>query len=73
MSSTARQIQRAQKRAAEKWFRKLPSHVNPVLDRAMDAIVLKAVRHDPEKRYSSCRELAADLGNYLNRRMKRGS
>jgi len=57
----------------EKWFRKLPSHVNPVLDRAMDAIVLKAVRHDPEKRYSSCRELAADLGNYLNRRMKRGS
>src|SRR5262249_54497644 len=45
-----------------------PSRVSPALARDLDCVVAKALRPDPEERYGSVEELAADLRAVLGRR-----
>ena len=45
-----------------------PSAVAPKLSRDLDAIVLKAMRKEPEHRYPSVDALSADVGRYLEGR-----
>ena len=45
-----------------------PSAVVKELDSDLDAIVLKALRKEPERRYTSAAELADDLDQYLQNR-----
>ncbi len=42
-----------------------PRSLRPDLDRELEAIVLKALAHDPEQRYRSAGALAEDLTRYL--------
>lgn len=42
-----------------------PPAKSPRIPRDVDAIVLKALRREPEQRYASVRELATDLDNFL--------
>jgi eukaryotic-like serine/threonine-protein kinase len=51
-------------------FQKKPSEMNPQIDAEMDEIVSKALSHDPENRYSSCREFIEALKNYQERHGK---
>jgi serine/threonine protein kinase len=48
-------------------FIKRPSEVNPLLDEAMDRIILKATAYRPEERYASCRAFIEDLETYQKR------
>ena len=43
-----------------------PRQLNPILDRDLDAVVLKALRKEPVQRYTTAGELAADLARWLN-------
>ncbi|MCX5671838.1 MAG: tetratricopeptide repeat protein [Planctomycetota bacterium] len=52
------------KRIAEEEARR-PRAVAKDLDKELEALLLKALAHDPEGRYSSAGALAEDLGNYL--------
>ena len=47
-------------------FRKKPSELNPKLNVDMDRIVQKALAHNPDQRYGSCREFIKDLEQYRN-------
>jgi serine/threonine protein kinase/WD40 repeat protein len=42
-----------------------PRQLNPVIDRDLEAIVLKSLRKAPEERYSTSMALAADLNRWL--------
>ena len=42
----------------------LPSDVNPGLPKGFDRIVARALAKDPDKRYQSAKDMAADLRNY---------
>ena len=42
-----------------------PRHINPAIDRALDAICSKAMSLKPEDRYASCLALADDLEHWL--------
>src|SRR5207302_6236613 len=42
-----------------------PSAVNPRVDRDLATITLKCLRKEPEQRYASAEELAADLDRYV--------
>ncbi|HUV39072.1 MAG TPA: serine/threonine-protein kinase, partial [Planctomycetota bacterium] len=44
---------------------KRPRDVTKVVDREIEALLLKALAHDPEQRYATAGELAQDLVNYL--------
>ncbi len=44
----------------------LPSSLNPVLNPEVDAILMKALQKEPEKRYSSAVELIQDLAQALD-------
>ncbi len=46
----------------------LPSAVKPGLSRDLDAIVLMAIRKEPERRYVSVERLAEDVANHLDGR-----
>ena len=43
-----------------------PRSLNPRLDRRIEAVCLKCLNKDPVRRYSTARELAEDLGRYLD-------
>ncbi len=43
-----------------------PREVCRDIDRELEAILLKALAKDPERRYASAGDLARDIGNYLN-------
>lgn len=45
-------------------FNKNPTEINPQLNPDMDLIVQKAMAHDPEQRYLTCREFIEDLALY---------
>jgi non-specific serine/threonine protein kinase/serine/threonine-protein kinase len=42
-----------------------PSSINPKVSADLDAITLKALRKEPEERYSSAKEFSEDLGRFL--------
>ena len=42
-----------------------PREVNKSFDRELEALLLKALAHNPEDRYASAGTLAKDIGNYL--------
>ena len=42
-----------------------PSALDPALDRALEAICLKAMARDPVDRYGSCRSLAEDIERWM--------
>ena len=52
------------RRIAEDEVRR-PREVAPDLDRELEAILLKALAHDPDQRYASAGALADDIGRYL--------
>ena len=52
-------------RLQDRLFGKTPSQVNPNVDAALDAIVMKAVAYDKERRYSTCREFAQAIEAYM--------
>lgn len=54
-------------RLQDRLFSKLPSHVNPQADAALDEIVLRAVAYDKERRYQSCGEFARAIEAYLQK------
>jgi len=43
-----------------------PREVNKSFDRELEALLLKALAHNPEDRYASAGTLAIDISNYLN-------
>jgi serine/threonine-protein kinase len=47
-------------------FQKRPSQVHPVANRRLDDILFKALAFDRDQRYTSCREFASQLENYMN-------
>ena len=44
--------------------------MNPVLTREMDDIVFKAIAHDPENRYATCREFLEAIKVYRDHHIK---
>jgi WD40 repeat protein/serine/threonine protein kinase len=44
-----------------------PQKLNPNIDRDLEALLLKALENDPDRRYSSAAGLAEDIDRYLNR------
>ncbi len=42
-----------------------PSHLDPIITPAMDAITLKALAKDPSQRYQSAKEMRDDIGRLL--------
>jgi serine/threonine protein kinase len=45
-------------------FAKMPSEMNPGLNKEMDRILSKALSFDPETRYATCREFSDQLERY---------
>lgn len=43
-----------------------PSKINPVLPKALDRVILKALAKNPSERYGTCKELAEDLSKVLS-------
>lgn len=54
----------------DKLFDKMPSEINPNLDKEIDLILSKALTFKPENRYASCHELCKELEQYSNRYLK---
>jgi serine/threonine-protein kinase len=50
-------------------FRTTPSQINPMLDRQMDDILLKALAPDPEERYATCADFLGALTSYRDRHL----
>ena len=42
-----------------------PHEINPTIDPALEAIILKAMNKNPEERFATTREMRQALGNYL--------
>lgn len=42
-----------------------PRKINPQIDKELEALLLKSLDNDPDKRYTSAGELAKDIDNYL--------
>src|SRR5262249_20282371 len=45
-----------------------PSKLCPVVNRDLDAIVLKAIRNEPQQRYATADKMAVDLRAWLDRK-----
>jgi serine/threonine protein kinase len=67
---TAKELMKMRLELKERLFLKKPSQMNPVLDREMDQIVFRALAHDPEKRYASCRAFLEAIAVYQNRHIR---
>ena len=52
-------------RAVQKGDFAPPRQLGPAIDRALEAICLKAMAHRPEDRYESCRALADDIERWM--------
>jgi len=61
LSGTCLEILR---RVAEKPVRR-PRQLTRKVDRELEALLLKALAHDPEQRYATAGDLGEDIGNYL--------
>lgn len=70
--NTTRDLMKMKIVLKDELFQKRPSELNPLIDPEMDSIVFKALAHDPEKRYTSCREFMGNLKGYLDRHSGKG-
>ncbi|UCF85142.1 MAG: serine/threonine protein kinase [Desulfobacteraceae bacterium] len=68
---TATELLRMRLELKDRLFQKKPSEMNPVLNREMDEIVFKALSHDPENRYATCREFLKAIEVYRDNHMKK--
>jgi serine/threonine-protein kinase len=50
-----------------------PSKVMPAVGRSLDRTVMRALRRDPEERFASAAQMAAELGAYLQRTRTAGT
>lgn len=60
-------------RLQDRLFSKRPSQLNPVVEEALDAIVLKAVAYRKDQRYAGCRQFADAINAYLEKPSKQES
>ena len=68
--STAMELLKMRLKLKERLFQKKPSEMNPVLTKKMDDIVLKAIAHNPEDRYATCREFREAIKVYRDHHLK---
>ena len=68
---TATELLRMRLELKDRLFQKKPSEMNPMLNREMDEIVFKALSHDPENRYATCREFLEAIEAYRDNHMKK--
>ena len=68
--STAMELLKMRLKLKERLFQKKPSEINPMLTREMDDIVFKAIAHDPENRYATCREFLEAIEGYRDHHIK---
>lgn len=68
--STAMELLKMRLKLKERLFQKKPSEINPMLTREMDDIVFKAIAHDPENRYATCREFLEAIEVYRDHHIK---
>jgi serine/threonine protein kinase len=68
--STAMELLKMRLKLKERLFQKKPSEMNPILTREMDDIVFKAIAHDPENRYATCREFLEAIKGYRDHHIK---
>ena len=68
--STAMELLKMRLKLKERLFQKKPSEMNPNLTREMDDIVFKAIAHDPENRYTTCREFRDAIKVYRDHHLK---
>ncbi len=68
--STAMELLKMRLKLKERLFQKKPSEMNPILNREMDDIVFKAIAHDPENRYATCREFLEAMKVYRDHHIK---
>lgn len=54
----------------DRLFDKRPSEMNPMVGKEMDAILSKALRYDPKRRYPTCGEFRARLQAYMEQHSK---
>lgn len=64
---TALKLLKIKLRLQDRIFLKKPSEMNSAVNPELDAIVMKAVRHNQSKRYQSCRQFGDDIEKYMNR------
>lgn len=57
-------------RLKERFFKKKPSELNPMLHRDMDEIVFRALAHDPDNRYATCGKFREALEAYRDNHVK---
>jgi len=50
-----------------------PGHLNPSIDRNLESVILKSMAVNPDARYQTAGEFAADLSSWLAGEMPRGS
>jgi serine/threonine protein kinase len=65
--TTMEEVLKVKVKVKKHLFRKTPSENNPMLDREMDDILLKALSPDPEGRYATCVEFLEALMSYKDR------
>ncbi|OPX35695.1 MAG: hypothetical protein B1H12_08525, partial [Desulfobacteraceae bacterium 4484_190.2] len=68
--STAMELLKMRLKLKERLFQKKPSEINSMLTREMDDIVFKAIAHDPENRYATCREFLDAIKVYRDHHIK---
>lgn len=69
-NSTAMELLKMRLKLKERLFQKKPSEMNPILTPEMDDIVFKAIAHDPENRYATCREFREAIEVYRDHHIK---
>ena len=67
---TAQDILEMKLALKDRLFQKKPSDLNPRVGPMLDEIVFKAISHDPEQRYATCREFLQCLRVYMDRYMR---
>jgi serine/threonine-protein kinase len=67
---TAMELLKMRLKLKERLFQKKPSEMNPALTKEMDDIVFKAIAHDPENRYGTCREFREAIKMYHEHHLK---
>ncbi len=67
----AKELLQMKLKLKERLFQKKPSEMNPLLNPEMDEIVFKALSHDPERRYATCKEFIDAISVYAERHVRK--